>query len=278
MVDRGIARLAFLDIDGTILDERGVLAEGLADAARAARAAGVASIICTGRGRSGAAVDLAEMLAPDLPHVFHGGALVAHARGDALRALSLSREALAAILGARLPPGSCLELHSADEGAIGFDSPTARIHAAALGWRLRIEGPERFAERAAVLRAIIVAPAPEADTISIAPELDMAREVIFPSFLPGYALLCLSPIDSDKGGAARFLAGRLGVDIDACLAVGDAEADAPMLAAVGHPYLPRNASSALRRLVPRAIELEEGVPALLRSAARDGIDIDIPLD
>src|SRR5579883_3276853 len=71
-------RLLALDVDGTLLDSRGVLRPRVRAAVRRAAAAGCLVALATGR-RFSSAVEVAQQLGLDTPLILHNGAIVRQA-------------------------------------------------------------------------------------------------------------------------------------------------------------------------------------------------------
>lgn len=80
-------------------------------------------------------------------------------------------------------------------------------------------------------------------------------------------LLEIHDVRQTKATGVHALAEKLNLDCDELIAVGDSENDLPMLEAVGHPYIVKNASACLKeRGFPRLASCrEEGVADLIET-------------
>ncbi len=257
-------RAAFLDFDGTLAD-RGIVPRAQAEAVLAARAAGHAVLLCTGRPASIVAEDVAALF--DGMITSAGG----HVRigGDLLRDVRFPAE-----LGRRTV--EALEAHDA---AYALEAPEAlwcSVSATAQLERRRAEAPvpgegERGRGIVDILEAIRV---PE-DLASVSfakisvwssprPIEDLAAEIgpevgALPNSISqdgrGSGELHLAEID--KADGLRLAAEHLGVHLEDTVAVGDGLNDLGMLRAAGTAVAIRGS----RAEVLAAADLEVAPPA-----------------
>jgi Cof subfamily protein (haloacid dehalogenase superfamily) len=250
-------RLLALDIDGTLLNSAKEVSPRTRAAVDAARAAGVAVVLVTGR-RYPAARRVADQLGgPAIPLVLHNGALVVE-DGRVLRCLPLDVETARRAVRIGLEEGADPVVHRGrlGEGAlvVGRVSPSNTL----LAYYLDRSRPD-----------VTVVPALEAaldgETIQVmfggplaamaslrarlAAELGAAGKVertVYPHL--GVAILDVLDASVGKADAVAFVQGRLGIGPDQTLAVGDNWNDQRMLEQAGLGLLMGNADPEMLRL------------------------------
>lgn len=245
------APVIFLDLDGTIIGPPGDVHPKAWAGLDAARDAGTALCVCTGRPFGGLASRIARRLGPDQPHIFHGGAVILDGQGDVIRAETMPRDALRPMVERARRDKLTLELYTAD--TIWVDEVTA-VHARHLSL-LDIHGAvgdlADLVERADIVKAQwIVYDADLAHDLAetVGPTCFAARGDSQAMSKARFVTITRRGID--KGEAVRDVARRLGADPKHCAAVGDSTGDLPMLEAVGRPFVTADAPAALRARFP----------------------------
>lgn len=272
-------RLIASDVDGTLLDADSRLPESNRRAVRAARRAGLAVVLCTGKSDHAIRGLVEELGLADLPHAtLNGGCLYHPARDE--------REVLHAI-----PPGAAWAT-AARLGAAGL--PVA-FYAPARILALGFEGTG-FARR------VVEMGEPEPEPVASAEEARAALAgeplvkllTLLPAGAPGAAALERRlaagapagvrfvrtgpeyfeaiPEGAGKGAALRRIAGLLGVRREEILAVGDAESDLALFEAAGLRVAVANAAPEVARAadITVAAAAEGGVAEAIRRLALSG--------
>ncbi len=271
MVEPGRSRFVILalDVDGTLLDERGELSAATAQAVARAAAAGVRPVLCTGR-RYRRALPVAEALGLDAPIVCNSGALVKDPMGhQTLWRADFDRETLAAI--ARLfadrdepavsflddgPSGRDFVVDRRATGRPMFDEfvelnrPHESVRPGWLGRAAESDKPGHFHLCAIGDRPRMAAF--EAEAHAAMP----GRLRTFVQRSPRYSgTMCelLRP-DASKWAAVLHLAAIWGVDPAAICAVGDDANDVPMLIGAGLGVAMPHAPASVRAAADLVIE------------------------
>jgi len=239
-------KLIALDLDGTLLNERGGLTQASRDAVAAARAAGVRVVLATGRPAPEAAWFAREAGCDELAVCLGGAALVQARTGEILFRQDIpepsGRRALELCLGREIElmifAGDQILVDPFSKASLLRTYPYAAFHDAAVV----TEDPLAYmAGRGLPLTKL------HGDW---APGNYPLREL---SALPGVALTASNARDFevvaggvDKGRALGLLAERYGLTLEDCAAVGDSDNDLAMLRAVGAPIAMGNASQAVK--------------------------------
>ena len=259
-------RLLALDLDGTLLDSRGLVSERNRRAVSAARARGVRVAVVTGR-RFRDARPVALELGLDVPVVAHNGALTKHAR--TLETVSVTHLPLAAAretLRVGRAHGSDALVSDDAEGAglLVYDhiDEDDRPLAEYIRWSRRIHGEE-------AARAIIQVESLEAyldhapvhitfsgtqgraERLAAALERELGGSVrlmatIYPRL--DFGLVDVIHPEVSKGTGLRAVADEYGLAPAEVMAVGDNHNDREMLEYAGTRVVVSNAEPALRDL------------------------------
>jgi Cof subfamily protein (haloacid dehalogenase superfamily) len=233
-------RLLALDLDHTLVTGVQGVSPRNREALARARAAGCRVIFCTGRGRYSTLPVAAELGLLDGPHIlFNGAAIFPSLKRPPEDVLLLEREAIEQCLSA---------VETGALGLSGFEDPRCgdRVFLTqpnAVLRRWAEHNPER-ARWADSLEGVLSRPliaflmwGEEAQVRRLRAELGEPSGVSSPrvawsKVLDGYVVELSAP-GGTKGAALARLAGRLGIDREAVVAVGDAHADICMLKYAG---------------------------------------------
>ncbi len=228
--------LVLLDIDGTLIGPTGRVDDAVWAAASRARGAGVRLAVCTGRTHAGVALEIAERLDADAPHIFHNGALVTTATGHILSSTPVRDQALRALIDHARRLDATLELYTTGEIYVDRITPECAHHAEVLEIEVFERDLDVVLEDEEVIRGhwiLTDTPADEALAVDL-PDCN-ASTATSPA-LPDYSFISVTHVDASKGSAAAFAADHLGVDLADVVGVGDSDSDVPMLERVGHPF------------------------------------------
>lgn len=258
-------RLVALDIDGTLIDEDGVIGERTKRAVRAAMDRGVLVIVATGRMPS-SAMHFVDALGIHGPLIAYQGALIradpdpAHARkrgtglplGRIVAHTPMSAEVAREIVGWVAGRGLDPHLNHLERFILRADDPSADDYSRFNGVGAEL-APDLTTAITHPITKILAAGEPE----DVARAFGAAREhfagraevtVSHPRFLE-----FLAPGVS-KGRAVRRVARSQGIPLGQVMAVGDQLNDLEMIAAVGHgvamPSAPAQVQAIARYIAP----------------------------
>jgi len=243
----------FLDLDGTLIGPSGDIHPTVWEALDATRDAGVRLSVCTGRPSGGLASRIARRLGLDVPHIFHGGAVILTGDGCMIRSESMPKAGLEAMIDRARRDKLTLELYTADTIWVDEMTPVHARHLSLLGEGVkgRIGDLKALVEDADIVKAQwIVFDADLAEELAV-----KTAEGCFAARGDSQAMskarfVTITRDGVDKGCAVRHVGESLGVDLSACMAVGDSTGDLPMLEAVGRPYVMADAPAPIRARFP----------------------------
>jgi hypothetical protein len=237
------ARLLALDIDGTLLDPYGALTDAAREAVAAARRAGLAVVLCTGR-RFRSALPIARALELTGSIVVNNGALVKDLASSRTlhhhylppevypEVLALARSVGPPLVYVDAYPGETDFLTERSEHAHPFQREYLRDH----GAHCRV-----VADLAASARDDVIMTSLMADAAALAPLRERARDALGPRVhthviqnknYQGEILEFLSPA-SGKWAALARVAAQAGIAPEAIAAVGDDVSDVEMIRRAG---------------------------------------------
>lgn len=225
-------RLILIDIDGTLVGERGVHPSSW-DAIARARSRGVEAGLCTGRLGRGLALEYARRVSPEGFHVFQSGAVVSRPDSPAEYARVLPAPAVEALLAISRREREPLELYSERRFFLEFHSPLTRVHERHLGLEAEIADLGRLPEP--VVRAQWVVDErdwPRFRALTAAIGGVDANPASAP-WSPGTVFSNLTSAGTSKAAALRWLAGRLGLEASQVAMIGDGENDLDAMEAAG---------------------------------------------
>jgi len=262
-------RLAFFDLDGTLIgSDHSVAPAVLAEIARV-RAAGVAVAIASGRPHF-AARDIERAIGVNAPSVFFSGALITEPhRGPPLFEASLEPALLEAVVRTAHEHQLYIELYTREGYFITAPHPLALVHAEYLRHRAEIVSFPDLIATERILKIVTVSDraADEAALRAITTRFPgltwgLGHGAAHPNLLFGNA----TSAAASREHAFELITNHLGIQADAVLAFGDGEADMPFLRLAGRGVAMGNARpevQAAARYVTHSVE-ERGVAYALR--------------
>jgi len=225
-------QLVAFDVDGTLVGRDLTISNRVKDAVAKMRESDVAGCLVTGR-MYRATVPFARTLHLDSPMIcYQGAAILDPATDEVLAHSALANELVRELIGLTERDAMHLQLYRNDEYYCEARNRFSELYAS-----LSLTEPvivpslrEAFAFSPAT-KAVIVSDAQAAREYERRLQEHFANRAYVTRSLPEFVEV-LDPA-VDKGSALRFVAGRLGVPIEATLAIGDSWNDAPLLRAAG---------------------------------------------
>lgn len=249
-------RLLALDIDGTLLDPYGALTDVAREAVAAARRAGLAVVLCTGR-RFRTALPIAQALELEGPIVVNNGALVKDLASSRTlyhhylpaevypEVLALARSVGPPLVYVDAYPEPTDFLTERSEQAHPFQREYLRDH----GAHCREVEDLAAEDRSDVIMTSLMGDAATLDALRTRAEGGLGRRVhthvIQNKNYQGAILEFLSP-QSGKWSALARVAAQAGIALEAIAAVGDDVSDVEMLRRAGFGIAMGNAVEAAR--------------------------------
>lgn len=245
------APVIFLDLDGTLIGPPGDVHPEVWPALDAARDAGIAMCVCTGRPSGGLASRIARRLGPELPHIFHGGAVILAGDGSVARAESMPRAAIRDMVARARREDLTLELYTPDAIWVDAVTPVHARHLRLLDIEGRVGDLLDLVERVDIVKAQwIVYDADLAEDLAANVDKTCFAARGDSQAMSKARFVTITRAGVDKGDAVRHVARTLGADPAHCAAVGDSTGDVPMLDAVGKPFVTADAPAGLRARYP----------------------------
>lgn len=253
--------LLVCDLDGTLIDDTGVLDAEVVSAFARATARGLVISLATGRMPPGVE-RYRDALGLSAPLIFYNGALVRdHVAGRDLLALTLPRgllwETYEVFANAPVHP-----LFYRDDRVYCLEqSLPVRAYAEEQGLRLsEITERETFLRMGAFVKSLLIGPPAALPVVRDDLEAVVAGGARLVMTRANY--LEMIPSEASKGAALAVLAQHLGIPLERTVAVGDQENDLEMLRAAGMGIAMPQAPEPVRAAAER-VPSEPGVRGLL---------------
>ncbi|HLX26586.1 MAG TPA: Cof-type HAD-IIB family hydrolase [Candidatus Cybelea sp.] len=225
-------KLVAFDVDGTLVGRDLVIASGVRDAVSRMRHAGTEGCLVTGR-MYRATIPFARELELDGPIVcYQGAAIIDPGTDEVLYHAALSNEIVRELIAVTERDRMHLQLYRNDEYYCETRNRFSDLYAS-LSMSQPVIVPslrEAFAYSPAT-KAVIIADEPKAAEYAQKLAAIVGGRANVTRSLPEFVEV-LDPA-VDKGAALRFVAARLGVEMERTMAIGDSWNDAPLLEAAG---------------------------------------------
>lgn len=229
-------KLVAIDMDGTLLNEQGVLSPAVVESVKKARQTGAYIVICTGRPLSGALEQLADLdlLSTDDYVISYNGSLVLNTNTwDVVLQHGLTRDdylyfdMLSRKIGVHLHTVSRDAIYTSNRDISRYSVNEAHM----VNLPLKYRTPEEIADEVTPVKLMMIDE----------PEILRAAIKKIPKHLfEEYTLVTSSPYyleilnkEASKGSAVKELAAHLGIAREEVMAIGDAENDLSMLEFAG---------------------------------------------
>lgn len=226
------SRLVAFDVDGTLVGRDLTISTGVRDAIKRMKAAGTVGCLVTGR-MYRATLPFARELGFATPLIcYQGAAIIDPETDDVLAHTALGNEIVRELIGLTERDGMHLQLYRNDEYYCETHNRFSEFYAS-LAMTQPVLVPslrEAFAYSPAT-KAVVVADEPVAAAYAEKLSRLFERRANVTRSLPEFVEVLDRNVD--KGAALRFVAARLGVDIEQTIAIGDSWNDAPLLQAAG---------------------------------------------
>ena len=258
--------LVAADLDGTLLARDLTWAAGLPEALAALRAAGVRTVVCTGRMLQSAQRVAARLGVADGPAVCYQGALVADlASGDWLRHIPMDGEEAAEVVRHVRAMGRQLNAYIDDQLYVEQVTDWARRYAEHVEVGIHtVDDMEAEVVRRPPTKLVLVTSVPDVDEILAGLQERWRGRLYVVRSQPEY--IEFTDVSVSKSGSLAWLCDRLGVGREGVVALGDGMNDVDMLEWAGLGVAVAEAAAPVRAaadlVVPRA-----GMPKLLSDLA-----------
>lgn len=269
------AGLVCCDVDGTLVGSDGDVSDAVAAAARDAVDAGLLVGLATGRLWQGVEGVLERTGLPG-PHVVCNGGIVMH-EGELLASWPVPDATVAALLDACRAHGVYLEVYTPDGYVTSDHDDRADAHTALLGVApTGVLAPGELPDGpVAKVTALVFDGGDQRPVVELLEAHGLKADAGVSPAVPGMGFVNGTDPSADKGLAMREAAARLGVDVAATVAIGDADNDLAMLDVAGTAVAMGQADDHLceaAHLVAPSVD-DDGVAATLAAAMRgwDGV-------
>ena len=255
-----LPKLVAFDVDGTLVGRDLAISEGVRAAVARMQDAGIAGCLVTGR-MYRATVPFARDLEFDAPVIcYQGAAIIDPTTDDVLSHTALDNALVREIVGIAEQGKMHLQLYRNDEYYCEARNRFSDLYASLSEAQPVVVASlrEAFAYSPAT-KAVIVADEPDARRYDEALRARFEGRANVTRSLPEFVEIL--DLAVDKGAALRFVAERLGVEIERTVAIGDSWNDRPLLEAAGFGVAMGSAPDELRVVAD----------AIVADVAHDGV-------
>ncbi|MFN2529288.1 MAG: Cof-type HAD-IIB family hydrolase [Candidatus Baltobacteraceae bacterium] len=248
---RSIQLLA-LDLDGTLIDKKLQIQPRVKTAIATARAHGVRGCIVTGR-MFRAALPFARQLMFDTPVICYQGAAIIDPESDeVLRHDSLKNETVRELIAKCKADRKHLQLFANDQYYVEEQNEFSDLYAQlSRAHPIVVEALEVQFSTSPATKAVVIDRPDAVSAYRKELETAFAGKAYVTRSCPEF-IEVLNPA-VNKGDALRFVAARLGIEMEAVMAVGDSWNDAPLLEAAGFGVAMGSAPAELRAVAAAVV-------------------------
>ena len=252
--------LIISDVDGTLLNPRQELTEGVKHAVKTAASVGVPLVIATGKAIGPWTRRILPQLDTSMPQVFLQGLLVRDARGTIIRQQLLDKDilldaidfaaqhnlTLTAYCGDRVV---CCETNEHTDRLIFYGEPTPE----------GIGSLKDHIGQIPIMKVLLMESEARISLIRPKAQIAFAERASLTTAIPG--MLEILPLGSSKGSGVEWLLNSLGIPPSRCLAIGDGENDIEMLQLCGLGIAMGNATDVVKKSADAVVgtNAEDGV-------------------
>lgn len=239
-------RLAFFDIDGTLLDSRGQILPDLYPALNLLKQRGIKTAIASGRPYFAAKFIIDELALNDTGMFYTGAHLFDPSNKKTLCDISLSTEAALTILDAANSLGIYTEVYSDDAFFVATITPVTKVHAAHLRVQPRVDNLTEVIQSRRITKLLLgVNRAERGDLLSLL-ERQFPQQIFARAYLSAYPDWQFASViagEATKVNAFELLLAHHQVNAHQVIAFGDAESDMDFLRMAGIGIAMGNANS-----------------------------------
>jgi Cof subfamily protein (haloacid dehalogenase superfamily) len=260
------------DLDGTLVDRAVTWAEGLPEALTELRAAGVATVICTGRMLQSAQKVGARLGVVGGPVVCYQGALVADiGTGEWWRHMPMDGDAAAEVVRHVRSMGRQINAYIDDRLCVEEITAWARHYAEHVEVGVdAVPDLEAEVRRRPPTKLVLVTSVDDADAILPGLQARWAGRLYVVRSQPEY--IEFTDVSVSKSAALAWLCDRLGVERERVATLGDGMNDVDMLCWAGLGVAVAEAAQPVRDAADLVVPRED-VPVLLRGLAARARDV-----
>lgn len=245
-------KLFVSDLDGTLLNSEHHISAANKKALRDAADAGVTVTLATGR-MYPSALPYARELGLDVPIITYNGAVIKSVEGKMYFSAFLRADLIQRILRYCFQQSWYVQVYSADKLYFARRTKEARAYEKAAGIKGYAVGEDGLLALTDMVPKLLVVMRDPAQTDAAVKDLTAAfgQEIFAVKSNPEYIEIVLKGVN--KALSLQHLAERLGIGMEAVMAIGDSNNDLPMLTAAGHGVAMGNANQEVRQVAEHIV-------------------------
>ncbi len=244
-------KLVVTDIDGTLANGKGEMADADVEALQKLYRQGVKISLCTGRPAGGCRKFL-KRLNMDGFHICFDGALITDSTlSETVYGNTVAKNLLEQIYNLSVPKGLALELFSHSGFYVERQDDLADSHSKLLSFPYDVTDLREIIEREPVILAcVVIDVADEKEILSLFESLKSELSIGSTSsvVVPGVRFINITAKGNSKGMALTALTEHLGVSREEVIAIGDGTNDIPLLEGAGLGIAMGNAPDELKNI------------------------------
>lgn len=244
-------RLAFFDIDGTLLDSRGHIQRELYDAIALLKSLGVKTAIASGRPSFAARFLVEELGIGDTGMFYTGAHIFNPTTNTSLQEIPLLREDTFAVYQMARRLGLYIEAYTADRFVVESPSDITEVHATHLRVRPEYMSLESLLHSQVLMKLLVGVNRVEQGDLISQLELHFPHLIFARAYLLAYPEWQFASVisgEASKARAFRYLLAHHQVDARQVMAFGDAESDMDFLRMAGVGIAMGNANEHVRAI------------------------------